>query len=223
MSTSRSRAQSVRVLIADDHPLIIEGLTAALKRYGINVIRHVTAAQDVVRIYDECEPDVLVLDVRFGGETKGLEIAAKILRRHDDAKIVIFTQFSQVELARQAYRLGALSIVPKSAESEILSEAIRAACVGEKYFVPEIAQALARAATGAADTPEEKLSKREFSVFRLLAQGRSMSEIAVELKFSYKTINGDFGSIKTKLGVENLADIVLLAAKHNIVGIDDDK
>lgn len=223
MSTSRSRAPSVRVLIADDHPLIIEGLTTALKRYGINVIRHVTSAPDVVRVFDESEPDVLVLDVRFGGETNGLDIAAKILRRHGDARIVIFTQNSQVEMARQAYRLGALAIVPKSAESQILVEAIRAACVGDQYFVPEIAQALARAATGVANTPESKLSEREFAVFKLLAKGRSMSEIAVELKFSYKTINGDFGLIKTKLGVENLADIVLLAAKHKIIELDDDR
>ena len=106
--------QTIRILIADDHPLIIEGLTLSLGKRGIEVAGHASAPSDVVRQYRQCKPDVVVMDIGFGQSSTGLDVAREIIGLDPEARVVFYTQYDQDEIVREAYRLGGRGFVPKS-------------------------------------------------------------------------------------------------------------
>src|SRR4051812_30343282 len=135
--------QPIRVLIADDHPLIVIGLTTALTDLGIQVVDHVAAADHVIGKYAATEPDVLILDIRFGDGPTGLDVARELLRKFPDARIVFYSQFDQDETISEAYRLGGAAFIPKNTAPKLLAEAITRACTGQTYFLKEIAERLA--------------------------------------------------------------------------------
>ena len=207
----------VRVLIADDHPLIIEGLTMALRRSDIDVVGQTTTTADVLAKYHGCNPDVLVLDVRFGETVSGLDVAREIVRVHPDARIVFFSQFDQDEIVREAYRVGGASFVTKNTSPEVLADAIKQASEGKTHFLPAIAERLALIGVRGDDSPQARLDPREFEVFKQMAQGRTNVEIAESMALSPKTISVTSQSIKDKLGVHRSADITRLAVKHKVI------
>lgn len=207
----------IRVLIADDHPLIIEGLTTVLSRYDVEVVATATLAEEVDAIYQASSPDVVVLDVRFGGKTSGLDVARKILADTPNARVLFYSQFDQVELLKEAYRIGALGFVTKSTASSVLADAIRQVHSGKTFFLPQIAERLAMAVVRGDESPASKLAPRELEIFRRMAAGKTNVEIAEELTLSPKTISNVSQSIKEKLGVSRPADITLLAVKHQLI------
>jgi two-component system, NarL family, invasion response regulator UvrY len=118
---------ALRVLIADDHPLIIEGLIGALKRLGLRVAGQVQRATDVVANYMQTRPDVLVLDVRFGPGPTGLDVARELIARDASARIVFYSQFDQNEVIREAYRLGGAAFITKDTRPDVLARPYRCA------------------------------------------------------------------------------------------------
>lgn len=207
----------IRVLIADDHPLIIEGLTTVLARHDIKVIATATSAEEVEATYAASAPDVLVLDVRFGGKTSGLDVAKKVLEASPTARVLFYSQFDQIELLREAYRIGALGFVTKNTASSILADAIRQVHAGKTFFLPAIAERLAMAGVRGDESPANKLEPRELEIFRRMAAGNTNVEIAEALDLSPKTISNASQHIKDKLGVSRPADITLLAVKHQLI------
>ena len=207
----------IRVLIADDHPLIIEGLTTVLARHDIDVVATATSVEEVEATFHASSPDVLVLDVRFGGKISGLDIARKVLSETPGARILFYSQFDQIELLREAYRIGALGFITKSTASSVLADAIRQVHAGKTFFLPAIAERLAMANVHGNESPANKLEPRELEIFRRMAAGKTNVEIAEELTLSPKTISNASQSIKEKLGVSRPADITLLAVKHQLI------
>lgn len=200
--------RSVQVLLADDHPLIIEGLTTALARHHIKVVGQATTTGEVLAKYAECQPDVLVLDVRFGEVTTGLDVAREALRQHPDARIVFYSQFDQDEIVFEAYRVGGAAFVTKNTAPAALAEAIQQANDGRIHFQPGIAERVAL--IGVRAPPLSKLDARELEVFEQMARGRTNVEIAESMSLSPKTISMTSQSIKDKLGVQRPAEITLL-------------
>ncbi len=207
----------IRVLIADDHPLIIEGLTTVLTRFDVEVVAMATSTEEVVASYLAKTPDVVVLDIRFGGKTSGLDVARNILAADPQARILFYSQFDQEELLREAYRLGAKGFVTKSTAPTVVADAIRQVHAGKTFFLPEIAERLALAGVRGDDSPAKKLDARELEVFRRMAAGETNAEIAEALGVSAKTISTTSQAIKDKLGVSRPADITLLAVKHQLI------
>lgn len=208
----------IRVLIADDHPLIIEGLTTALARFGIEVAGQAKTPNEVLSLYLTCTPDVVVLDIRFGNAgPSGLDVARETLQRYPDARIVIYSQFDQTEIVREAYRIGCVGFVPKSNTLEVLAEAIKHVCRGKTHFLPEIAERLAMIGVKGDDSPQSKLEARELEVFRLMAQGRTNAEIAETMGLSPKTISLTSQLVKDKLGVQRAAEITRLAVRYGVI------
>ncbi|WP_295638394.1 response regulator transcription factor [uncultured Methylibium sp.] len=215
---SRRRMQPIRILIADDHPLIIEGLTLALGKRGIEVVGHASAIADAVREYRQHKPDVVVMDVGFGQSSTGLDAAREILGIDPDARIVFYTQYDQDEIVREAYRLGGRGFVPKVQPTDLLADVIGQVQQGKIHFLPEIAERLAlMGVRGGDDSPRAKLDARELDVFRRLAQGQTIEEIAGSLSLSRKTISLVVQAVKDKLGVQRSADITRLAIRHHII------
>lgn len=207
----------IRVLLADDHPPIVEGLVTLLARHAIEVVGRATRTADVLAKYDECSPDVVVLDVRFGEVVTGLDVARSLLDAHPGARIVFYSQFDQDEILKEAYRVGAQGFVTKSKTLEVLADAIKHVHSGKMHFLPEIAERLAILNVRGDNSPLTSLDARELEVFRLLAQGMTNMEIAEAKGLSLKTISTTSQNIKDKLGVHRPADITRLAVRHKLI------
>jgi two-component system invasion response regulator UvrY len=208
---------SIKVLLADDHPLIIEGLTVVLPRLGLDVVGHVDRATDVIKKFKQVSPDVLVLDVRFGPGATGLDIGRELLSVHPAARIVFYSQFDQNEIIRDAYQLGGLAFVTKNTAPETLVQAITTAAEGKTYFLPAIAERLALLGLRGDESPRAKLDAREMEVFLQLARGLTNNEIAERMNLSSKTISIIGQGVREKLGAQRAADLTRLAMRHGML------
>lgn len=206
----------IRVLVADDHPLITQGLSNGLRPMGITDVESVTDGTAVVARYLAARPDVLVLDLRIGN-VRGLDVARELLDNAPDARIVFYSQFDQDHIVREAYRIGGKAFIPKSSDPAVLAEAIAAAAAGKTYFPPDIAERLAHMSVHGDDSPQATLNERELQVFKAMAQGQTNAEIAVEMGLSAKTIGLVTQHIKESLGVNRPAEITKLALKHQLI------
>lgn len=207
----------VRVMIADDHPLIIEGLSAALKRLGLMIVGQAETTAAVIPKFVESRPDVLVLDVRFGPGPTGLDVARELLVKAPSARIVFYSQFDQDEIVREAYRLGGAAFITKNTAPEALARAIEEAHAGKTYFLPEIAERMALLGVRGDSSPRSRLDDREIEVFMQLADGFTNNEIAARMKLSAKTIGTIGQAVREKLGVQRATDLTRLAVRHGMI------
>ena len=217
LSPEKETMTAIRVLIADDHPLIIEGLVAALKRLGLRVIEQVEKAAEVIDKYLQAQPDVLVLDVRFGPGPTGLDVARELIAREPKARIVFYSQFDQNEVIREAYRLGGAGFITKNTPPETLARAIGEVHAGRTYFLPEIAERLALLGVRGDQSPRSILDQREIEVFMMLSRGFTNNEIAERMNLSAKTIGAIAQAVKEKLGVQRATDMTRLAVRHGML------
>jgi two-component system invasion response regulator UvrY len=207
----------IRVLLADDHPLIVAGFGMALAGQHIEVVGEAFTPDEVIRSYRHLMPDVLVLDIRFGEKMSGMHVAKEVLRAFPDATIVFLSQFDQDNIIKESYRLGGRAFVTKDCTAECLASAIHTAHRGDLYFLPEVAERLARLAICGDMSPQSLLEPREIEIFTLMAQGLTNHEIAARLALSPKTISNSSQGIKEKLGIDRAADITRLAVKHGLI------
>ena len=205
------------MLLADDHPLILEGLRAALGKRGMRVVGETGSADEVVSRFRQCKPDVLVLDLRFGQGATGLDAARSLLSKEPGARIVFYSQFDQDEVIREAYRLGAAAYITKNQPPDVLEQAIKEAAAGKTYFVPAIAERLAMLGVRGDESPRARLDAREAEVFVQLANGMTNNEIAEQMSLSSKTIGVIAQAIREKLGVQRAAEMTRLAVRYGMI------
>lgn len=208
---------TIRVLLADDHPLVMKGFAMALADYGIAVIGQAVSPDEAYLMHEELKPDVTILDIRFAKSETGLDVARKILKNHVDAKIMFLSQFDQDNLIKEAYRIGGYAFITKNCDPELLATAVRRAHEGEKFFMPEVAERLARLSIEGDTSPQSQLTDREIEIFTLMAKGLTNQEIADQLNLSAKTISNTSQAIKEKLGIHRAADITRLAVKFALL------
>ncbi|HLY13048.1 MAG TPA: response regulator transcription factor [Candidatus Limnocylindrales bacterium] len=186
----------IRVAIVDDHPVVRDGMAALLREYpGIEIAGTAASLGLAEPLLDPALVDVLLLDIRLGQET-----GFQLLERHRGAArrpaIVVLTAFAQAEYAAAAYRLGATSLVLKTAPMSELVAAIRAAGLGEA--VP---------ASPGARTIDPTLTTREQEIARLVVGGRSNGEIGAALAITTKTVEGHLRRMFERLGIESRAEL----------------
>ncbi len=208
---------TIKVLLADDHPLILEGLRAALTKRGMRIVGETESADEVMGRFRQCRPDVLVLDLRFGQGATGLDVARSLLSKEPEARIVFYSQFDQDEVIREAYRVGALAYITKNQPPDVLAQAIAEAARGKTYFVPAIAERLALLGVHGDESPRARLDPREAEVFVQLANGLTNNEIAAQMSLSSKTIGVIAQAIRDKLGVQRAAEMTRLAVRYGMI------
>lgn len=208
---------AIKVLLADDHPLILEGVRNALTKQGMKVVAEVTTAADVLPGMNKHRPDVAVLDVRFGPGPTGLDVARELLTQQPSARIVFYSQFDQDEVIRDAYRLGGAAFVTKNQRAEVLYEAITVAAQGKTFFPPAIAERLAVLGLHGDESPRSRLEPRELEVFLHLASGLNNNEIAERMGLSSKTIGMIGQTVREKLGVQRGAELTRLAVRYGLL------
>ena len=216
-SSGKQGARAIRVMLADDHPIVMTGFAMSLAGVGMDVVGQARSPEEAAALYAELKPDVLVLDIRFGTELTGLDAARSLLAAYPAASIVFLTQFDQDSLIKETYRLGAHAFVTKDCDPADLATAVRHAHEGKLYFLPHIASRLASMAVRGEVTPQSQLDERGLEIFKLMAEGMTNAEIAERLDLSTKTISNISQSIKEKLGVHRQASITLLAVKHGLI------
>lgn len=207
----------IRVLLADDHPVVRSGYLRLLDQAGdIQVIAEAGDANAAYAAFTTHQPDVVVTDLAMpaGG---GLELLRRVLLRDAQARALVFSMHDAPVLVRRALQAGARGFLTKASPPECLVDAVRELHAGRRYLGRELSPSLLdRHPYDEAERLAE-LSTREFEIFRLLAQGHSAAECAVALKLSPKTIANVQTAIKEKLGVITSAALVHLAIRHQVI------
>lgn len=211
---------TVRVLLVDDHAVVREGYRRLLERTAdIQVIAEASSGEEAYRLFCEQAPDVVVMDINLP-TMSGIEVTHRLLAREPQAKVLVFSMHDEALLASRVLQAGAFGYVTKASAPEVLVEAVRAVAQGRPYISHDMAQVLALQTVAGHDVALSTLSPREFEVFRLLAEGNPINEIARILSLSQKTIANYQSTIKQKLEADTSAQMVWIALKQGLVGND---
>jgi DNA-binding NarL/FixJ family response regulator len=209
--------KKIRVMLADDHPIVMTGFAMSLEGQGLEVVAQARTPQEALAQYQQLQPDVVVLDIRFGEQLTGLDVARQILAQTPSAAIVFLSQFDQDSLIKETYRLGGRAFMTKDCDPADLAAAVQRAHEGELYFLPHIAERLANLSVRGDASPQSQLDERALEIFTLMAEGLTNAEIAEKLDVSTKTISNISQAVKEKLGVHRPAYITRLAVKHGLI------
>lgn len=211
----------IRVLIADDHALVRDGVRALLATAGdIEVVAEAADGREAVDRAKETSPDVVLLDIAMPG-LGGLEAVPLIRREVPRARILVLTQYEHADYVRRFLRLGVSGYVLKKAAGAELISAIRAASRGGLVLDPAIAREALKDSEGTAaepsDDPYDSLTERERQVLKLVAEGRSNKEIASLLDISVKTAMTHREHVMQKLNLHNRTDVTRFALRRGII------
>jgi DNA-binding NarL/FixJ family response regulator len=207
----------IRVLLADDHPVVRSGYLRLLDQAGdIQVIAEAGDADAAYAAFTAHQPDVLVTDLAMpaGG---GLALLHRVLLRDAQARLLVFSMHDAPVLVRRALQAGARGFLTKASPPDCLVDAVRELHAGRRYLGPGLSPGLLERDPHDEADRLAGLSAREFEIFRLLAQGHSAGECARVLKLSPKTIANVQTAIKEKLGVVTSAALVHLAIRHQVI------
>lgn len=208
-----------RVLIADDHKIVVEGLKKLLSP-EFEIAGAVEDGRELVKAAEKLRPDVIVADISMPG-LNGIEAVRQIKKVHEEMKVVFLTMHPDVAYAANAFKVGASGYVLKHSAPDELVTAIRAALRGKTYVTPLIAGKLLHFYEERAPAQEETisvLSSREREVLQLLAEGHSAKEIAAILKVSVKTVEYHKYRMMEVLGLKTLAELIRYAVTQGISG-----
>jgi DNA-binding NarL/FixJ family response regulator len=216
-------ADAIRILIADDHPVVRDGLAAMLgTQPDFEVVATAADGQEAVRLAAELRPDVVLLDLEMP-ELDGVQALARMRAASPAVRALVFTAFDTDERILGAVRAGAQGYLLKGAPRDELFRAVRLVNQGGSLLQPVVAsKLLQRMANRAGDEPAlaaTALTAREAQVLRLLAQGRANKEIAAELVISERTVKFHVSSILSKLGAGNRTEAVRLAVQRGLVAL----
>jgi DNA-binding NarL/FixJ family response regulator len=197
----------IRLLLADDHPLIREGFKSLLgKNQAFEIIGEADNGLEVVRNIDATKPDVILTDINMPG-LNGLQVIEKLSETHPHLKFIVLTMHEEREYVMKALKAGADGYLLKSAERIELENAINTVFGGGKYFSPMITTILAESVSGGGDQVPE-LTPREKEVLNLVARGHSTKQIADKLDISIRTVESHRINMLKKVGVSNSAELV---------------
>lgn len=218
--------KSISILIADDHPVVQDGLQAVLSTQAdFEIVGVAETGIEVLRMVAAKEPDVVLLDLEMP-EMDGLEVLEKLRVDHPKVKAIVFTAFDTDERIVGAVKAGAKGYLLKGAPSQELFEAIRTVSTGGTLLQPVVASKLIEHVSGENQQGRQEgrtqLTERERQVLEQLAQGKTNKEIALELVITERTVKFHVSSIFTKLGVGNRTEAVTLAARQGLVTLQDD-
>jgi DNA-binding NarL/FixJ family response regulator len=215
---------TVRVLLVDDHQLMREGLRKILESTsGIEVVGEAEDGRSALAAVAAYHPDVVVMDIAMNG-MNGIDATQHVSKAHPDVKVVALSTHADKRYVRNMIRAGASAYVLKESASEDLLRAVAAAARGEHYLSPQITGCLLESWT-APQTPEsssvyEVLGAREREVLRLLSEGKTSKEIAVQLALSIKTVETHRRNITSKVGLHSIAELTKYAVREGLTTLE---
>jgi DNA-binding NarL/FixJ family response regulator len=216
---------SIRVLIADDHAIVRDGVRALLAlSEDITVVGEAANGQQAIELARTLSPDVILMDIAMPG-LGGLEATIEIRKDNPQAKILVLTQYEDREYIRRFLKAGVSGYVLKKAAGAELTTAIRAVSRGGLVLDPDVAREAMRehagsATSGQAADPYEALTDREKQVLKLVAEGHSNKEVAELLDISVKTAMSHREHIMQKLDLHSRTDLIRFAIQQGVIRVD---
>lgn len=202
----------IRLLLVDDHPVVRRGYKSYLEKTNIEVVAEAGNGREAYAAFVAFRPDITVLDISLP-DMSGLDVLWRIRRRDPNARVLIFTIHDNPLLVEKALQGGSLGYLTKGCSPKMLVEALHRVRQGERFVEPPLLEKVSRSQHRLL----KRLTLREFEVFQLLAQGRSVTEIAGLLHLSPKTVGVHQTRILRKLDLPNTVHLVLLAVCCGVV------
>lgn len=206
----------IRVLLADDHGLVRQGLKAWLERQSFGVVGDAPNGQEALQIAASAQPDVAIIDVAMP-ILNGIETARQMKALSPSTKVILLTQHAEDQYVTEALRAGVKGYVLKSQVADDLLHAIREVCRGSVYLSPGISGTLVGAYLSKSDVQSDPLSGRERQVLQLVGEGRSTKEVAAQLGISIKTVESHRARLRRKLDIHETAGLVLYAIRRGLI------
>lgn len=196
----------MKILIVDDHPLIIAGCAAMFSAEGDMEVFEARDADKGWELYKECSPDVCIIDISLPGKS-GFELTNNIIKSDHNAKIIIFSMNDDPVFASRALSLGAKGYITKNDNPYLLIDAIRAVMSDQIFILPKLASQMSEENLDSRHAIWSALNERERDVLKLLGSGLHPREIAESLEVSHKTIANACSIIKNKLGLASTYEL----------------
>ncbi len=209
----------IRIIIADDHPILRAGLKTLLSEHAdMEVLGEAGSGEETIRMIQAADCDVVLLDITMP-DMNGVDTLNKIKRHRPQVAVLILSMHPEEQYAVNLLRAGASGYVPKESAPEQLVTAIRTAVEGRRYVSPRLAELLAGDLGN--DSPQKPphadLSKREFQIFCKLAAGLAVSQIGTDLNLSVKTVSTYRSRVLEKMNMKTNADLTYYAIKNGLI------
>lgn len=211
---------NIRVLIADDHPVVREGLKALLaaKKYGIEVVGEASNGEEAIHQTRQLEPDVILMDLLMPGKS-GLQAILEIKQIQPLARILVLTSFADDDHVTQAIQAGAYGFLLKDASPDDLVQTIHSVYADKLTLPQELTHILLGSKSAEKDlgTITEELTERELDVLKCIAQGMSNKQIAQSLSIRTTTVRSHVSNILRKINLENRTQLAIYAREHDLI------
>ena len=212
-----SSSTTCRVLVVDDHPIMVEGCVNLLSRQrDMEVCGSADNATDALKLYKQAAPHVAIIDVSLQ-DSSGLDLIKDIVDYDENAKILVISMYDESLYGERSLKAGALGYLNKREATEKLVEAVRSVARGDVFAGEQLTKRLLSRVIGKGDrselSPVETLTDRELEVFKLVGEGLTLKKIASQLELSPKTVSNYRDNIKAKLGLTNINELVRYATQ----------
>jgi len=205
-----------RILLADDHALIRQGLKALLEKQGFQVVGEASNGQEALRSVEKTQPDVAIVDISMP-VLNGVEAARELKKSAPKTKVILLTQHDEDQYVTESLRAGVRGYVLKSQAGVDLVHAIQEVCRGSVYLSPGISGTVVDAYLSKTYIPADPLSGRERQVLQLVGEGKSTKDVAVQLGISVKTAESHRARLMKKLDIHETASLVRYAIRRGLI------
>lgn len=213
----------IRLMLADDHRMLREGLSRSMTDHGFDVVGEASDGAEAVDLADSVRPDVILMDVTMP-ELDGVEATRQVKLAHPEIRVVMLTMHADQEVLAAAIRAGASGYLVKDCSTEEIADAVRAAVDGVTTLSPALAASMLdevrKLDEPDAHDEDRVVTRREEEVLQLIADGCSTPEVAQQLYISQKTVKNHLASIYQKLDARDRTQAVLRAVRMGIVSLD---
>jgi two-component system response regulator NreC len=206
----------IRIVLADDHVLVRQGLKSLLEREHFQVMAEASDGQDAVRLIESHHPDIAILDISMP-TLNGIDAARGLARTSPKTKTILLTQHEEEQYIHEALEAGVKGYVLKNQVANDLIHAIRQVCRGEFYLSPGISRAVMEAYRSKSERPADPLTVRERQVLQLIAEGKSTKDTASVLGISVKTAESHRMRLMQKLNIHETASLVRYAVRRGLI------
>ena len=207
---------TVRVLLADDHEIVRQGLRVLLEREGFQVVGEAANGHDAVKLCEANHPEIAILDLSMP-LLNGVDAAREIMKYNLRTKVVLLTMHTEDHLILESLRAGVTGYVLKTKAASELVQALRAVCRGEMFLTQSISRTIVQAFLQNTPVPGNPISDRERQVLQLVAEGKTTKEIASLLGISVKTAESHRSNLMEKLNIHDTAGLVRYAIRIGLI------
>ena len=206
---------TIRVLIIDDHPVVLSGCRSLFAGDSTVRIEEAADAKSGHRAFAQQKPDVTVIDINLP-DVSGFELMRRIRKDDPEARIIMFSMNDDPAFVVRAIEMGAQGYVSKGDDPRLLVKAVRKVAAGDNFISPQLAEAVTFSGAVIKANPATQLSSRELEILRLLGRGDKIVEVAKALDISYKTVANTTSLLKQKLAAKNHSDLIRMAVEMGL-------